>query len=62
MSKVDLQERNSKQVRRETGVRADLARRGWRLMHRRNGQYWIMLARPMSLDELETFTKLYGGR
>lgn len=28
-------------------------RKGWRLMHRRNNQYWLMVGRPMSLEQIE---------
>ena len=33
-------------------VRELAARQGYRLMHRRNDQYWIMRNQPMSLDEI----------
>jgi hypothetical protein len=39
---------------REIAIRAQMARRGYRLMHRRNGQYWVMFDEPMTLDEIET--------
>jgi hypothetical protein len=34
-------------------ARALLAQQGYRLMHRRNGQYWVMIDNPMTLDEIE---------
>jgi hypothetical protein len=34
-------------------ARALLAQRGYRLMHRRNGQYWVMIDSPMTLDQIE---------
>jgi hypothetical protein len=40
---------------REARVREQVARRGGRMMHRRNGQYWIMIDRPKTLDEIETW-------
>jgi hypothetical protein len=61
MSKIDRQDqlldRSSKANGREIGVRAHMARRGYRLMHRRNGQYWVMLGAPMTLDEIEAWTR-----
>jgi hypothetical protein len=36
-------------------VREKVAQRGYRLMHRRNGQYWVMFAQPMTLPEIETW-------
>jgi hypothetical protein len=36
-------------------VRGQLARRGYRLMHRRKGQYWVMFDIPMTLDEIEAW-------
>jgi hypothetical protein len=33
-------------------VRELAARQGFRLMHRRNDQYWLMRNQPMSLDEI----------
>lgn len=40
---------------REMRVRSQLARRGYRLMHRRKGQYWVMFDQPMTLPEIETW-------
>ena len=43
-------------VGRETRVREQLARRGYRLMNRgRRGEYWLMYAKPATLDVLEGF-------
>ena len=39
----------------EEWVRAEVRRRGYRLMHRRNGQYWLMMADPMTLTEIESW-------
>ena len=33
-------------------VRDLAARRGYRLMHRRNGEYWLMPNKPMSLEDV----------
>jgi hypothetical protein len=61
MSKIDRQgellDRSSKANGREIAVRAHMARRGYRLMHRRNGQYWVMLGDPMTLDEIEAWVR-----
>jgi hypothetical protein len=43
----------SKNEREENRVRALLAQRGYRLMHRRNGQYWVMFADPYGLDAIK---------
>jgi hypothetical protein len=40
---------------REIQVRKKVAQRGYRLMHRRNGQYWVMFDQPMTLPEIETW-------
>ena len=41
-------------VGRETRVREQLARRGYRLMNRgRRGEYWLMHSKPATLDVLE---------
>ena len=37
----------------EDFIREYMAKRGYRLMHRRNGQYWVMFANPMTLDEIQ---------
>jgi hypothetical protein len=60
MTKVTFQDHslnyNENENQREMAIRAQLARRGYRLMHRRNGQYWVMLADPMTLDDIEAWT------
>jgi hypothetical protein len=38
-------------------VRWRAARQGYRLMHRRNGQYWLMQNQPMSLEEIEAMLR-----
>jgi hypothetical protein len=41
---------------RETRVREQLARRGYRLMNRgRRGEYWLVHSKPATLDVLEGF-------
>jgi hypothetical protein len=40
---------------REMKVRSQLARRGYRLMHRRKGQYWVMLDEPMTFEEIDAW-------
>ena len=42
-----------KKEREESRVRALLVQRGYRLMHRRNGQYWVMFADPYGLDAIK---------
>jgi hypothetical protein len=45
-------------VGREARVREQLARRGYRLMNRgRRGEYWLMYAKPATLDVLEGFVE-----
>jgi len=44
--------------RKEEAIRADLARNGYKLMHRRRGQYWLMLQTPMTLDGIEQWLKV----
>jgi hypothetical protein len=39
----------------EEQVRALAASRGYRIMHRRNGRYWVMIDRPMSLDDIASW-------
>jgi hypothetical protein len=48
------QEKTREADAREINVQRKVAQRGYRLMHRRNGQYWVMLAKPMTLPEIET--------
>jgi len=66
MSKFDpknqILNHGGKAERRETVLRADMARRGYRLMHRRNGQYWVMFDEPMTLDEIEARIKPHKAR
>jgi hypothetical protein len=58
MSKIDRQDQLlDKANGREIAVRAHMARRGYRLMHRRKGQYWVMLGDPMTLDEIEAWAR-----
>jgi hypothetical protein len=61
MTKVNWQhrvlDRNNDTNGRETAVRAHMARHGYRLMHRRNGQYWVMFAEPITLDQIEAWVQ-----
>ena len=50
-------DRNAEVHKRESAIRAHIAGCGYRLMHRRNNQYWLMLAEPMSLDEIEVWAR-----
>jgi hypothetical protein len=34
-------------------IRSELARKGYKLLHRRKGQYWVMMDQPMTLDQIE---------
>jgi hypothetical protein len=52
---VMIKEKSQNRILNETTVRAEVARYGYRLMHRRNGQYWVMLNNPMTLDEIDMF-------
>jgi hypothetical protein len=45
---IDLEEQKVR-------VREGLAQRGYRLMHRRKQQYWVMQATPLTLDQIETW-------
>jgi hypothetical protein len=36
-------------------VRRDLADLGFRIMHRRNGQYWVMHDQPMTVAQMNDF-------
>jgi len=47
---------------REIKVRERVAQRGYRLMHRRHGQYWVMFAEPMTLPEIETLVGMRRGK
>ena len=49
------QEKTRDSDAREIKVRKQVAQRGYRLMHRRNGQYWVMFDQPMTLSEIETW-------
>jgi hypothetical protein len=42
----------------EQRVREKAARDGYRLMHRRGNQYWLMLARPMTIEEIDYWIEL----
>ena len=39
-------------------IRAHIAGCGYRLMHRRNGQYWLMLAEPMTFEQIENWARV----
>ncbi len=36
-------------------IRKFLSRNGIHLMHRRNGKYWVMRGKPMTLDEVKNY-------
>ena len=36
-------------------LRARVATKGYRLMHRRNGEYWMVQAQPLTLAEIDKF-------
>jgi hypothetical protein len=40
-------------------IRRNLADQGYRVMHRRNGQYWVMFDKPMTVAEMNVF-HLFG--
>jgi hypothetical protein len=42
-----------KEEAEEKRVRELLAQRGYRLMYRRNGLYWLMFANPHTLDVIK---------
>jgi hypothetical protein len=50
-----VQDRDLAAKVREEKVRSRVARKGYRLMHRRNRQYWVMFDNPMTLDEIEAW-------
>jgi hypothetical protein len=54
---IEGQQVASEKVARETRVREALARVGYRLMHRRGQQYWMLPTAPQTLDEIETWLK-----
>jgi hypothetical protein len=45
---IDLEEQKVR-------VREGLARYGYRLMHRRKGQYWLLHSTPRTLDQIESW-------
>jgi hypothetical protein len=45
--------REDEQVFQRERVRAMAIEAGYRIMHRRRGQYWLLLAATMSLDAIE---------
>jgi hypothetical protein len=49
------QEKTREAEAREIKVRERVAQRGYRLMHRRHGQFWVMFSQPMTLPEIETW-------
>ena len=50
-------ERSRQQAQRtdDERVRELAARRGYRIMHRGKGLYWLMIDKPMSLDVIQTW-------
>jgi hypothetical protein len=51
---VDFLDDPAVQRRREK-MKKRLARLGYSLMHRRNGQFWLIYDEPMTLNEIEEF-------
>jgi hypothetical protein len=52
-----MQENQREQLRQR--ITSELARKGYKLLHRRKGQYWVMMDQPMTLDQIEqTLAKL----
>jgi hypothetical protein len=51
-------DQNADVEKREIDLRAHMAEFGYRLMHRRNGQYWLMIAEPMTLDQIEDWAQV----
>jgi hypothetical protein len=49
------EEQEQTQHTQEKWVRDLVASREYRLMHRRKGQYWVIMAKPMSLDAIESW-------
>jgi hypothetical protein len=49
------QDRDLAAKARQAKVRSQAARKGYRLMHRRSGQYWVLFGSPMTLDEIEAW-------
>jgi hypothetical protein len=47
------QDKKRSEETQEQRVRALAAANGYRIMHRRGGQYWLLLSDPMSLDGVE---------
>ncbi len=47
---------------REGRVRELAARAGYRIMHRRNGQFWLMYGKPVMLDWIEQWLGERGYR
>jgi hypothetical protein len=39
----------------ENQIRRTAAQQGFRLMHRRNGHYWLMFAEPLGFPEIDHF-------
>jgi hypothetical protein len=56
------QEKTREPEAREIKVRERVAQRGYRLMHRRNGQYWVMFSQAMTLPEIETLVGMRRGK
>jgi hypothetical protein len=47
---------------RENRAREALARAGYRLLHRRGQQYWVMPAVPETLDQIERWLEKSNGK
>ena len=65
-ARENLEKRAQEKIReadaREIKVRKQVAKRGYRLMHRRHGQYWVMFSQPMTLPEIETLVGMRRGK
>jgi hypothetical protein len=65
-ARENLEKRAQEKIRdadaREIKVRKQVAQRGYRLMHRRHGQYWVMFSQPMTLPEIETLVGMRRGK
>jgi hypothetical protein len=58
-SNEDRSTEGRSKVEQEQRVRGLTAHYGYRLMHRRGEQYWLMFANPMTLSEIERCIDYY---
>jgi hypothetical protein len=56
---------NDINTEKEIETRSRVRARGYRLMHRRGGQYWLMVGLPLSLEQInrgiENMPAIIGG-